>query len=263
MDCSAFCTASSFNIKQLFDSLRVRYKATLYRDVVHIEAPCEGKTPIEVFYFPYGATICWGVSAEKGGKFIEEVLEFEHQPLKKIETDDFTYVYGKQCNLIEDEITLPDKSLLTKLAVSHALAQSVKLNAFEVTISNTFKQTKVIPQDLAEKGKISLSRKQIRKKMGELFIERSSINLHVDILDVPDFFWDHSEVEPYYKTIANELDIKTRGMVLNQRLDVEKELFEMLANELNHQHSNRLEWIIIWLINIEVILTILQISNLL
>jgi uncharacterized Rmd1/YagE family protein len=44
--------------------------------------------------------------------------------------------------------------------------------------------------------------------------------------------------------------------VLYKRLDVIHELFEMLGNELNHQHSSRLEWTIIYLIVIEVVLTV-------
>lgn len=42
--------------------------------------------------------------------------------------------------------------------------------------------------------------------------------------------------------------------VLNQRLRIVQELFDMLAAELNHQHSSRLEWTIIVLIVIEVLL---------
>jgi len=143
------------------------------------------------------------------------------------------------------------------LTVSHGFAQSVKLGAFENTISSSFEKTRHIPVNLATKGKIPLSRKEIRKKMGALFLDRSSINLHTDVLDTPEFFWEHPELEPVYLDVANELDIETRGQVLNQRLDVLRELFEMLGNELNHQHSSRLEWIIIWLILIEVIVTLL------
>ncbi len=94
--------------------------------------------------------------------------------------------------------------------------------------------------------------------MGELFIERNSINLHVDVLDTPEFFWEYSELEPFYAMTANYLEIETRVEVLNQRLDVVHELFEMLGNELNHQHSSRLEWTIICLIIIEVFLSILR-----
>ena len=55
---------------------------------------------------------------------------------------------------------------------------------------------------------------------------------------------------------ANYLDIRTRVEILNQRLNVIHDLFEMLGTELNHSHSNRLEWTIIWLILIEVIISL-------
>ena len=58
--------------------------------------------------------------------------------------------------------------------------------------------------------------------------------------------------------VSNHLDIENRVTVLNQRLDIVHELFEMLGNELNHQHSSRLEWTIICLIVIEVMLTLLR-----
>lgn len=45
----------------------------------------------------------------------------------------------------------------TKLALSHALAQSVKISLFEELISATIEQTKGIPQKLSETGKIGVS----------------------------------------------------------------------------------------------------------
>ena len=40
--------------------------------------------------------------------------------------------------------------------------------------------------------------------------------------------------------------------MLNKRLDIIKELFDMLASELANRHSNTLEWIVIILIMVEV-----------
>ena len=102
----------------------------------------------------------------------------------------------------------------------------------------------------------------LAKRSGEKW-ESYSLNgipsiLHVDVLDTPEFFWEYSELEPLYAMTANYLDLETRVEVLNQRLDVIHELFEMLGNELNHQHSSRLEWTIIGLIVMEVILTLLR-----
>ena len=74
-----------------------------------------------------------------------------------------------------------------------------------------------------------------------------------DILDHPDFFWEDDEWLPIYVRAAKYLEVDRRADVLNKRLDIIKELFDMLASELQFSHSSKLEWIIIVLILIEVI----------
>jgi uncharacterized Rmd1/YagE family protein len=257
MECLAYCTAISYSIKALYESLKGRFKATLYRDVIHVEVISQGNTR-DLFYFPYGAIVCWNMSKEIAQQFLEEVKPFENQRYDETETDEFTYVYdaNSQPKIVEDEIFLPNQDAITKLAISHGIAQSVKLGAFEVAVQKTFNNMQYIPEDLARFGKISLSRSEIRRKMGELFLERNSITLHVNVLDTPELFWDYPELEPLYRMSTNYLDVEKRGHVLNQRLEALHELFEMLGSELNHQHSSRLEWIIIWLIVIEVVVTL-------
>ncbi|MEI8125360.1 MAG: RMD1 family protein [Parachlamydiaceae bacterium] len=259
MDCCAFCTAQAYAIKPLYEVMRVTYKTTLYRDVVHVVIDKnDNRPPCDVFFFPYGVSVFWGLENTEGLKFLkEEAAAFEQNPKADIETDIFTYVHGETHKIADDEISLPNHDILTKLAISQGIAQSVKLGTFETSIQKTFKLTKQIPEDLAKYGKISLSRKEIRRKMGELFIERNSINLHMDILDTPEFFWEYPELEPLYIMTANYLDIRTRVEVLNQRLNVIHGLFEMLGTELNHLHSSRLELTIVCLIVIEVLISLL------
>lgn len=255
MNCLAYCTASAYQIKPFYERLKPQ-QATLYRDVIHV--PVAGITVGDVFYFSYGVTICWGLGIDQCLAYLNLVKEFEDHPSDEIEKDEFTFIFGDSPKIVEDEIILPNHEVLTRLAISHGIAQSVKLGTFENKVRRIFNNTKNIPEDLAKHGRIGLSRKEIRRKMGELFIERNSINLHVDVLDTPEFFWEYSELEPLYAMTANYLDIETRVEVLNHRLDVVHELFEMLGNELNHQHSSRLEWTIIFLIVMEVILSVLK-----
>lgn len=258
MDCCALCTASSYTIKPLYEVMRISYKTTLYRDVVHVVIE-KNNFLYDAFFFSYGVTVFWGANRETGLQLIkEEIVPFEQQKSLEIESDTFTFDYGDAMKIAEDEITLPNQSILTKLAISQGIAQSVRLGAFESSLQKTFQLTKQIPEDLATYGKISLSRKEIRRKMGELFIARNSVNLNMDVLDTPEFFWEYPELEPLYLMIANYLDIRTRVEILNQRLNVMHGLFEMLATELNHSHSNRLEWTIIWLIVIEVIISLVK-----
>ncbi len=257
MECRAYCTSVSYPIKRLLEHFKLMGAETnLYRDVVHnrVRTLISG----DVFYFSYGVVVFWGFNQEQCLPYLEQLKDFIGPLDEEIESDVFSYTYGDVPRIVEDEIYLPNDEALTFLAISHGLAQSVKLGTFETAIRKTFIHTKHIPEDLAKHGRIPLSRKEIRRKMGELFIERNSINLHVDVLDTPEFFWEYSELEPLYAMTSNYLDVDSRVEVLNQRLDVIHELFEMLGNELNHQHSSRLEWTIIALIVFEVVLTLLK-----
>lgn len=255
--CVAICAASAYQLKPLFDALKGSHKATLLKDVVHIEVGSEDTKDVrDLFCFSYGVAVFWGFEEKEEAQFLREIKPFEVQPVEQSEKEMMNFSFGPSPKIEEEEIILPDTEPFSKLAVSHGLAQSVKLATFENAIQKTINSTKNIPEQLAARGKVPLSKREIRKKMGELFIERSSVNLHTDILDIPEFFWDHSEVEPLYTMIANHLDLETRIQVLNTRLDTVHDLFEMLGNELNHQHSSRLEWIIIWLIVIEVVISI-------
>ncbi len=258
MDCCAFCTATSYQMKPLFDALRFRFKAEMIREVIHAEILLD-QTTVNAFFFPYGVVVCWGIDRGQGTTILNVIKEFETGPVEDLEVDEFSYTTDeKTLKVVEDMISMPEDDVFLKLAFSHAIAQSVKLGSFEVRMQKAFVLAQQLPEDLAKKGKIGLSRKQICQKMGSLFLERNSVNLYLDVLDTPDFFWDHPELETGYKMMANYLDVKSRVEVLNQRLSILNELYQMLGNELNHQHSSRLEWTIILLIVIEVIVSMLR-----
>lgn len=256
MECVAYCTADTYDIKALLPILRQHYVPAIYRDVIHVALQKERDA--HVFFFPYGATVCWGLDSNEEEHFLALTSTVHDKPLDCIEKDCFAVSFGEKAQIITDEIIIPDHEPLTFLSLSHGIAQSVKLENFERQIQQTYNDCKHIPQALAERGKIALSRKEIRRKMGRLFLERSSINLQWDVLDTPEFFWENSDLEYLYRLVSTFLEIENRVKVLNQRLDIVHELFEMLGTELNHQHSSLLEWTIIILIVIEVVLTLLR-----
>ncbi len=258
MRCIGYCSASSFDLPRLLTFSQGIGSAQLYRDVIHVQIKEERKTKGDIFYFSFGAIVCWGFTEEEEKLILTGVKEFEREPNPKLEIDEFSYRYGESMKIEEDEIVLPNKNILSKLAVSHGIAQSVKLTIFEELVQKTIDGTKHLPSTLAQKGKIPLSRKEISKKMGELFMERNFVNLHSEILDTPEFFWNYPELEPFYRKTAHYLDAGKRVEVLNKRLAVIHELFEILSGEINHQHSARLEWTIIVLIIIEVLLSTLR-----
>ena len=258
MRCTGYCTAANYDIPRLFQFLQMMGTSQMLRDVIHTQPKDEKGVKRDIFYFPFGVVVFWGFTEEEELPLLAALKEFENDSLSKHEVDVFSFAYGDKMKIEDDEIVLQKKDVLTKLATSYAIGQSVKLAVFEETIGRTIERSKHIPKDLSDKGKITLSRRDTSRMMGELFLERNYINLHSEILDTPELFWEHADLEPFYRRMANYLDVNKRVDILNRRLNLLHELFEILSNELNHRHASRLEWTIIILIVIEVILVVMR-----
>ena len=65
-----------------------------------------------------------------------------------------------------DTICLSDFSTTSKIAISQALAQNVKLQQFEEEVQTTIENNSHIPLQLSATGKIKLTKKEISKKIG-------------------------------------------------------------------------------------------------
>lgn len=252
MRCLAICTAETCDLHGLALALEDVEFINFYTDALHA-----AYKESNIFIFSYGCVVLWNVDIDEEKRFLEILRKFTRDPINTV-FEEFEYTFASKPRFFQDKITLAKtrSHALQMLAVSYGLSQTIKLSAFEDRIDNTIEMTKNIPQELAIRGKMSLSRKEISKRIGELFIERNSVNLHSDILDAPVFIWDHPEYETLYTLTINDLELHARTAVLNRRLDIVKELFEMMRDELNNRHSTMLELIIIILIMIEVFLTL-------
>lgn len=50
-------------------------------------------------------------------------------------------------------------------------------------------QVRHLPKEMAERGTVSLTRTQVAQLMGEVFIQKSAVNLLSTVLGTPEFFW--------------------------------------------------------------------------
>lgn len=265
MRCTSYCTSEAYDLKKLsvfFKERSVRMKLH-NKEVLHVSGYLKGR---ELFFFDYGCVVFWDYSADAEQAIIKSLAEFSVPSFAKFSFEAFSVTLrrpGSKTLIENDNIILGGNRILDKLTLSFAISQSVKLSYFEDVLEKTGQESKKIPHELAARGKISLSRKQIAKKLGKLFLVRNSINLHTEMLDTPDFFWEHPQHENLYKLITKNLDVPQRVEVLNRRLDMVRDLFAMLEEQMNHQHSSFLEWIIIILISTEIILFLAKESKLL
>ncbi len=281
MRCSSYCRFSDYSIPQLVQHL-INYglEPKYFDEVVHVQKVFgHHDNSVDIFYFPFGSIVIWGATESEERLVLNELNTIEHKVSRNFVGDlpdtighdvdqNFTgdliyYHYDTQAQKTyideeKNEIILHDNSIFVKLSISHALAQSVKLKILESSVSRLLDKTAPLQKELATKGGISLSKKDLSKQIGTLFNERYSINLHSDILDTPEFFWRRPRYEPLYLMTVEFQDIQLRQNIMNHRLDMIHELYTILSNELNYLHSTRLEMIIVVLIAIEVVLALLH-----
>jgi uncharacterized Rmd1/YagE family protein len=228
-----------------------RYRSARFRDVLRLELE-DG----EAWLFDYGALILWGVSEQTKQTLVARLQDLVEDPLKKAEYERYKFAFGNsgELKIHQDTVFLPDSEPLSRLAVSHAFAQSIKLAAFEDQAQSVIEENAHIPRALALRGKSPLGRRKLSQKRGELFSTKSDILLNFNLLDTPEFFWDYPELEPFYLLSSRYLDVIPRVDLLSKKLETIRELLEMLATEENHKHASFLEWIIIILIAVDIVL---------
>ncbi|OAD03370.1 hypothetical protein MUCCIDRAFT_152905 [Mucor lusitanicus CBS 277.49] len=282
---TAYCTASAYRMDALVKYLQSKKKSngtapkrfdeclyTPYAFTYPVAPPHSSANSVntsqklpEMFLFDYGVVVFWGMTLKEEQRILKLLVPFEEEKLDAddVETEEFHYYYNEayQPRIYNDIITLRHPSnYLIKLTIAHAIAQSVKMTLFERLIDDTINETKYIPQVMAESGNIQMSRTAITKKIGQLFIMRINVNLVSNILDTPEIFWSEPTLEPLYSAIRGYLEISQRVELLNQRVEVISDLLEMLKDHLNSSHGEHLEWIVIWLIGMEILVAVITTS---
>ncbi|HEY5603199.1 MAG TPA: RMD1 family protein [Gammaproteobacteria bacterium] len=250
----ARCQCGYYDFPALRDRLSQSHGAVTYRNVLQLNWR-NG----EVFIFDYGVAVFWHVSIIDRNSLLGVLREFVLEPITDVLDDEFTYeLSAPLASLKNDHICLTDDDILSRLAVSHGIAQSTKLGQFESSVQKTITSTVHIPESIAGTGKSGLKRKALAKMRGFLYLTKSDVTLHFDLLDVPEFFWEYPELQYYYSLTADYLEIRQRIEVLNKKLETIQDLLEMIADEQKHSHSSMLEWFIIWLIAIDIIILLIQ-----
>ena len=253
-DIYAICHCSNYDFPAMRDHFIKQHNASSYRNVLQINW-LEG----EAFIFDYGIAVFWNITPQERKSLLNKLSDFAQGPMEKLLDDEFTYeLKTENLSLKNDHIRLDDDDILTRLAVSHGIAQSTKLGQFEARVEKTITSTKYIPENIATTGKSGLKRKELARMRGFLYLTKSDVMLHYDLLDVPEFFWEYPELQSYFTLLADYLEVRPRIEVLNKKLETIRDLLDMIADEQNHAHSSLLEWIIIWLIASEMIILVIQ-----
>ncbi|KDD75005.1 YagE family hypothetical protein [Helicosporidium sp. ATCC 50920] len=275
---STYCVAEALDRPALEIALQARgegYLLHTFPDALHgcyegVKGDASSRG--DVFYFDYGVVVFWGLTQRAEAEVLARVVApalVDALPPREVELDEcaFQTTRTEKPHIQNDCFTIGHRAAgdyLLKLSISHALAQSTKLSVYEARVVAIVESTKDLPERLASTGRVGLSRKNIAQLMGRVFLQKSAVNLLSTVLDTPEFFWSAPDaLQSLYKRVCDYVEYDTRVEVLNSRFQVLQEMLDMLRDHQNNFHGVRLEWIIIWLIVVEVVVGLFECASIL
>lgn len=259
----ALCTAESYNFKALREVLQARYRCSPLKcdDVLHCKLDVG-----EVFFFENGSFVLWPNISEGNMdvhlKSISSLVkEYETVSISNPEVEELEYqelpnlsnakIEG-ECLLVPESGIDESAKVMTRLAFSNGLADSVKLATLENYLQEHIEKVKHIPWMLQRGGKLIMTRSEVLKLIGELLHFRAVLNLQSELIDTPELYWSEPVLESLYLKTSRLLETRTRIAILNKKLDYANEMTQVLRSHLSEQHGLKLEWGIIALIAVEV-----------
>ncbi|EAN79339.1 hypothetical protein, conserved [Trypanosoma brucei brucei TREU927] len=240
----------------------------------------------DLFVFGYGAVVWWGFD-QRFFKIVENDFMLSSSPISNLMVNRYaTHLvnanYPVWCtyNLARKESLEPDEHFreqlrfdhflipcgrgdfstgnVCMLCVSHALAQSAKIDYLELKVQELAERCSPLPRELRENGRVTIAERRLLQLRGEVLSYRLMLKSGSNLMDEPDFFWENAYLKPVFQATKEYFEIAERVEALDNKLDAANEILSMIAEEFSQRHGARLEWIVIWLVFVEVILGVLE-----
>lgn len=244
---TSYCTAESYNLKSLYmifkENAHTENIQMYFGECLYISYKIDEERKVDVYFLHYGVSVMWGLTESEEQSILRLIDKVQENPydLKAMEVENFMYGISKNSQIVNDKIFLSEENIYTKMVLSIAMAQSVKLDYFDELVHNTIEAVKSLPDEVEKEGTVGKRRQDIMKVMGKLHKLSINLNLVSNILGEPAFVWEFSAFSSLYETCIRYLDIKTRADLLNKRCDIIHGILEILSDNITTQNSERLE----------------------
>lgn len=246
------------------------------------------RTGFDLFVFAYGAVVWWGFD-QRFFKIVENDFMLPDSAIAKYMVNRYptqmvnenypvwcTYTLARKetadaeaddeflQRLRFDHFLIPysrediNTCTISMLCASHALAQSAKIDYLEIKVQELTESCSPLPRELREKGRATITERRLLQLRGEVLSYRLMLKSGSDLLDEPDLFWENAYLKPIFEATKEVFEISERVEALDNKLDAANEILSMLAEEFSQRHGARLEWIVIWLVFVEVIIGVME-----
>jgi uncharacterized Rmd1/YagE family protein len=207
-----------------------------------------------VTLFRYGVAVIMCMSPQEEAEILRALQPRLVRPIPVVEEETLLIEVAPDK---EDQI-LPGGPMVLRnatpdrlIVIADALSKSVVLARDEREVASVFELVEPLARDLAERGRVTATRRTILQHIGNALLVRQRVSGRVAVAEKPDVVWDRQDLERLYARLQDEYELKERAETLSRKLSVIAETAEMLTDIIDTRRSLRLEIAIVILIAIE------------
>lgn len=260
------------------EATRLHTAATAGRQKEHLDGYLLSSVCV---VYDLGTIILWGVSAVNEEVILMNLIKVLKGTLKldQVSYDEYPFEYVSESSfgidpIYQNRLLIPmenfepfssshkERNDLMKQSISYALSASLKLDLIESKVTRVVSEVRYLPAELAATGKIvSVGQNQVARKIGEVFLYKTSLNLIYRLVNVPQFVsLLDEEYQMAYREFRIFVDLEHRTKIVNYRMEVLTNILGAFESEKGHKHESLLVWIIIMLIVLDAIVMGLQVG---
>ncbi len=209
-----------------------------------------------IFVFNFGAITYIGIDEDTKERFIGQFtakipLRLYPSPMKEA----YLIVVGAQRMSVGfNEIHLRRHNEEAAFIVAQVMAQSVAIDHYDQLSSRIFDRFAPINHQLAKKGKLSISHRDVHRILGKNNVIIQHIVTKLHILDSPSIAWEDEEMETIYNKLYSMFELDDRFETIEYKIRFVQENSQILLDSLLGQRESLFELVIFFLIVLVIVL---------
>ncbi len=207
-----------------------------------------------ILILDYGVAVFAGLDQVDISKTLSFLRDYSENAFEEMLTEDFEINTGAESiSFSFNSINIPELKTTALQLVMFNVGQSVGLDYYSSLAQKLLDSATEQNDVLERKGKFQISKKELLMFIGKSLNIKKKIIDNIYVLDEPDFIWEDEALNKLNQGLRDIFDIRARFRELDYRLQNVKDNLGVLTELVHHRDSNRLEWIIIFLILFEVL----------
>jgi uncharacterized Rmd1/YagE family protein len=211
--------------------------------------------------FRYGVVVFFDVAALEESAFLGQLGTFAASPYPSPETEAVRVrveAQAREGGVQGGAVVLEDASLERLQVIADVLSKSVLLALYESQVGSEFDRIEPLAAELERSGRIPGQTKALLRKVGAMLLVSQRMVGRAAITEKPELLWDHPALEGLYGRLEDEYEIIERHAALERKLNLISSTVQTLLEMLGSRHSLRVEWYIVFLIVVEILLTLYE-----